>query len=52
MNHALAAPAVKELLDKGASDNLGPSTSAQADAFGKAERTRWVPFIRGLNIQT
>ncbi len=51
LNHALAQPSVKERLAQGASESLGPTTTAEADAFGKAERARWVSFVRGLNIE-
>jgi len=51
LNHALAQPGVKERLAQGASEALGPTTPAQADSFGQAERARWVPFVRGLNIE-
>ena len=51
LNHALAQPSVKERLAQGASESLGPTTPADADAFGKAERGRWVSFVRGLNIE-
>lgn len=48
LNAALALPEMKERLARGGSDNLGPSTPAQADAFGRSERERWVPFVRSL----
>ena len=44
--------AMQERLARGGSDNLGPSTPAQADAFGRKERERWVPFVRSLKIET
>ena len=50
LNKALATPDMKERLAQGASESLGPSTPAQADAFGQAERAKWVPFIRALRI--
>jgi len=37
-------------LARGGADNLGPSTPAQADAFGRKERERWVPFVRSLKL--
>ena len=52
LNAALALPAMQERLARGGSDNLGPSTPAQADAFGRKERERWVPFVRSLKIET
>ncbi|HNE59492.1 MAG TPA: tripartite tricarboxylate transporter substrate binding protein [Ottowia sp.] len=50
LNAALALPAMKERLARGGADNLGPSTPAQADAFGRKERERWVPFVRSLKL--
>lgn len=50
LNQALALPAVQTRLAQGASDPLGPTTAAQAEAYGRAERVRWVPFIRSLRI--
>ncbi|HYF16873.1 MAG TPA: tripartite tricarboxylate transporter substrate binding protein [Ramlibacter sp.] len=52
LNHALAQPATRELFAQGGSESLGPSTPAQADAFGQAERARWVGFVRGLKIES
>lgn len=50
LNKALALPAVKSRLAQGASEPLGPSTPAQADAYAQAQRAKWVPFIRSLQI--
>ena len=50
LNRALTEQVVKDRLAQGASENLAPSTPAQADAFGQAERAKWVPFIRALKI--
>jgi len=50
LNKALATPEMKERLAQGASETLGPSTPAQADAFGQAERAKWEPFILALRI--
>ena len=50
LNAALALPAMKERLALGGSDNLGPSTPEQADAFGRTERARWVPFVRSMKL--
>ena len=50
LNKALAVPAVQERLAQGASEALGPSTAEQADAYGRAQRTQWVPFVRALKI--
>lgn len=51
LNKALALPALRERLAQSASESLAPSTPAQADAFGVAERARWVPFVRALRIE-
>ncbi|WP_171020184.1 tripartite tricarboxylate transporter substrate binding protein [Hydrogenophaga sp. 2FB] len=50
LNKALAMPDMKARLAQGASESLGPTTPAQADAFGQAERAKWVPFILALRI--
>ena len=50
LNAALALPEMKDRLARGGSDNLGPSTPTQADAFGRSERERWVPFVRSLKL--
>ena len=50
LNQALAMKPVKDRLAQGASEGLGPTTPAQADAYGVAERAKWVPFIRALRI--
>ncbi len=50
LNKALTLPALKDRLAQGASQSLGPSTPEQADAYGQAQRARWVPFIRALQL--
>jgi len=50
LNKALAMAPVKERLAQGASESLAPTTPAQADAYGAAERAKWVPFIRALKL--
>jgi tripartite-type tricarboxylate transporter receptor subunit TctC len=51
LNKALATQPVKDRLAQGASESLGPSTPEQADAYGQAQRARWVPFVRALGIE-
>ena len=51
LNAPLALPPMKERLAQAGADNLGPSTPAQADAFGRKERARWVPFVRSLKLE-
>lgn len=50
LNKALATQGVKDRLAQGASQPLGPSTPAQADAYAQDQRAKWVPFIRALQI--
>lgn len=50
LNKALERPEMKERLAQGASESLGPTTPAQADAFGQAERAKWVPFVLAMRI--
>lgn len=51
LNKAVAMPAVRErLIQQSGAEVLAPSTPAQADAFGRHERERWVPFIRSLKL--
>ena len=51
LNKALALPALHDrLVQQFGSEVLAPSTPAQADAFGRRERERWVPFIRSLKL--
>lgn len=50
LNKALTIQGVKDRLAQGASEPLGPSTPEQAEAYGRAQRAQWVPFIRSLKI--
>ena len=50
LNKALTLQALKDRLAQGASQSLGPSTPEQADAYGQAQRARWVPYIRALQL--
>ncbi|WP_028605844.1 Bug family tripartite tricarboxylate transporter substrate binding protein [Ottowia thiooxydans] len=51
LNKALELPALRDrLIDQFGSQILGPSTTAQAEDFGRKERERWVPFIRSLKL--
>lgn len=52
LNQALAQPGLLQRLAQGGSEALGPSSPADADAFGQRERARWVPFVRAMNIET
>lgn len=50
LNKVLTIDAVKAKLAQGGSESLGPTTPAQADTYGQAERGKWVPFIRELRL--
>ena len=51
LNKALAVTKLHDrLVNEFGSEVLAPSTPAQADAFGRRERERWVPFIRSLKL--
>jgi tripartite-type tricarboxylate transporter receptor subunit TctC len=51
LNKALALPSIADRLARGGADALGPSTPAQADAYARAQRERWLPFVRALRIE-
>jgi tripartite-type tricarboxylate transporter receptor subunit TctC len=50
INRALASPTFAELTARSGGGVLGPSTPADADAFGVRERKKWVPFIKSMNL--
>jgi len=50
LNKALAHRATLQRLEEGESESLGPSTPAQAAAFTRNERARWVPLIRSFKL--
>ncbi len=51
LNKTLTLPPVRErLIHQFGSEIMGPTTPAQAEAFGRSERERWVPFIRSLKL--
>lgn len=50
INQALASPAFAQLTARSGGVVLGPSTPAEAEAFGVRERKRWVPVIKDMNI--
>jgi len=50
LNAALATPDMRNSMAQTGVENLGPSTPAAAQFFGRAQRARWVPFVRGLGI--
>ncbi len=51
LNHALQQTAMRERMAQMGAEILAPSTPEQAERLGRSERARWVPFIRGLNIE-
>jgi tripartite-type tricarboxylate transporter receptor subunit TctC len=50
INQALASPTFAELTARSGGVVLGPSTPADAEAFGIRERKKWVPFIKSMNL--
>jgi tripartite-type tricarboxylate transporter receptor subunit TctC len=51
LNRALANPDIKKRIESFGAENLGGATPDAADAFGAAQRARWVPLVRGMNIK-
>lgn len=51
LNQALEQPSIQERFARFASSKLGPTTPDMAEAYGKKERERWVPFVRSLQLQ-
>lgn len=51
LNRALANPDIKKRIESFGAENLGGATPEAADAFGAAQRARWVPLVRGMNIK-
>ena len=52
LNKALAMPEMnKRLVEQMGTQPLGQTTPAQAEAFVRRERERWVPFIRSLKLE-
>lgn len=50
LNEALRSPTVHQLTGRNGGEIIGPSTPAEAAAFGAKERAQWVPFIKGMQI--
>jgi tripartite-type tricarboxylate transporter receptor subunit TctC len=50
LNKALEMPTVRRILIQGGGEVIGPSTPAEAAAFGASERAKWVGFIRNLRV--
>ena len=51
LNKALAEPDIRQRLDGYGAENLAGSTPESADAFGAAQRGRWVPIVRAMNLR-
>ena len=51
LNKALADAEIRKRLDSYGAENLVGSTPEQAEAFGVAQRARWVPAVRAWGIQ-
>jgi tripartite-type tricarboxylate transporter receptor subunit TctC len=50
LNKALAVASVHDITRRNGGEIIGPSTPAQAAAFGAKERAQWVPIVRDMNI--
>ena len=50
LNKALAVASVHEITQRNGGEIIGPSTPAQAAAFGAKERAQWLPIVRDMNI--
>jgi tripartite-type tricarboxylate transporter receptor subunit TctC len=51
LNRALEHPEIRQRLDTYGAENLGGSTPESAEAFGAAQRARWVPAVRAMGIR-
>ena len=51
LNAALAMPDIGARIASFGAENLGGATPAQADAFAAAQRARWIPAVRAMNIK-
>jgi tripartite-type tricarboxylate transporter receptor subunit TctC len=50
LNKALAVASVHEITRRNGGEIIGPSTPAEAAAFGAKERAQWLPIVRDMNI--
>ena len=51
LNKALTSAEINKRFQDSASENLGPSTPAQARAFEQQERKHWVPLVRSMGMR-
>ena len=52
LTRALEHPEIRQRFDTYGAENLVGSTPEAADAFGAAQRARWVPAVRAMGIRT
>jgi tripartite-type tricarboxylate transporter receptor subunit TctC len=50
LNKALESSSTHEITARNGGQIIGPSTPAEAAAYGVKERARWIPIIRDMNI--
>lgn len=51
LNRAMQTEGVRNMIARSAGEPLAPSTAAQAEAYGREQRAKWVPFVRALQIE-
>ncbi len=51
LNRALDSPEIRKRIESFGAENLGGSTPETAEAFGAAQRARWIPLVRAMNIK-
>jgi tripartite-type tricarboxylate transporter receptor subunit TctC len=50
LNRALAEPDLRARIEGMGAESLAGSTLASADAFGVAQRAKWIPIVRAMRI--
>ena len=51
LNRMLAGADLKKRIESLGAENLGGTTPEAAEAFGAAQRARWIPAVRAMNIK-
>ena len=51
LNRMLAGADLKKRIESLGAENMGGATPDAAEAFGAAQRTRWIPVVRAMNIK-
>jgi len=51
LNRALADPEIRKRLETLGAENLVGSTPDSAEAFGAAQRARWIPVVRAMGVK-